>query len=571
MKKLIALIISFSIILSCFGFPIHAANDANDTVSDEEIFELRACIRNHGFSAEQLVASVLYDDNDNPAYIFAASEDGYAILDRGTFRFNECGGGNPYKDYMECVKYYGGPLCYYVKAADAALQPDAPENKYFDIRTQEFSDVIPQVLRSTENEDESDIGSPAKKGTESYFLHNNYSGIRRKAYGFNNDDTCSAVATGIALNYIAKEYNMAVVPKEYISPYLDKGTPTSESALSSMYPEAKKLHRFLTGSCNMGPVSYASTIQRSLRYYIDQCVTRALGFNDHYSYNFDLVYTMLPNSTTIKNNIKAGKPVLITTTIGTPNQDHNFHTMCVYGWRNTYGKDEILVHSGWYSDLIDDNTCPPYSKQQDIFWLDESYATYGYYFSFENPLGQYDDIPVYTNWAYKGILYVVHRNIMNGTDQSHFRPSEHMTRAMFATVLYRMAGSPSASGLNNPYSDISSSSYCYNAVRWLTARGIVDGTSPGVFSPNSQITREQLAVMLYRYANYEGRDISARANLSRFPDQSSVSNYALDAMRWAVAKGYIAGVQIGSVDYLAPQNKTTRAQVATIIERYCND
>lgn len=567
MKKLIALIISFSIILSCFGFPIHAANDANDTVSDEEIFELRACIRNHGFSAEQLVASVLYDDNDNPTYIFAASEEGYAILDRGTFRFNECGDGNPYEDYMDCVKYYGGPLCYFVKAADAALQPDAPENKYFDIRTQEFSDVLPQVLRSTENEDESDIGSPAKKGTESYELNNNYDWIRRKAYGYNNDGTCSAVATGIALNYIAKEHNIAIVPSGYISPYLNSGKPTSESMLNSKYPEAKKLHRYLTNTCGMGWISTGSEITVPLTYYADTLVSERLGFKDHYCYNLHMNWTVSPKSNTIKSNIIAGKPVLITTTLFT--HGYNFHTMCVYGWRNTHGKDEVLVHSGWYTDLIDCPTSSTY-KVQDALWLDESYATFGHYFSFENPLAQFSDIPEYTNWAYKGILYVVHKNYMTGVTDTSFSPSGSMTRAMFATVLYRMAGSPSASGLNNPYSDISSSSYCYNAVRWLTARGIVDGTSPGVFSPNSQITREQLAVMLYRYANYCGYDTRARADLTRFPDHSSVSNYALTAMRWAVAEGYIAGVQIGSVDYLAPQNNTTRAQVATIIFRFCN-
>ena len=103
MKHLIAFIVSVSILMSCFALSVHAANDANDTVSAEELAELQACINNHGFSAKQMVASVLYDDDDSPAYIFASSEDGYAILDRGTLRFNECGDGNPYEDYMNCA------------------------------------------------------------------------------------------------------------------------------------------------------------------------------------------------------------------------------------------------------------------------------------------------------------------------------------------------------------------------------------------------------------------------------------------------------------------------------------
>ena len=566
MKQIIAFIVSVSILMSCFALSVHAANDANDTVSAEELAELQACINNHGFSAKQMVASVLYDDDDSPAYIFASSEDGYAILDRGTLRFNECGDGNPYEDYMNCAKYYGGPLCYYVEATDAGLQPDEPENKYFDIRTQEYSDIIPKVLRSTENEKGVDTESPAKKGND-YFTLNNYDNlIRRKAYGYNNDGTCSAVATGIALNYIAQEYNMAIVPQGYISPYLDLnyGIPTKESDLSPNYLAAKMLHRYLTNTCGMGWMSTGYDITIPVSYYVDTLASERLGFEDHYCYNFNMNWTVSPRANTIKNNIIAGKPVLITTTI--LGHEYSWHTMCVYGFRNTLGKDELLVHSGWYSDVIPNST----PLKQKALWIDESYATFGHYFSFENPLAQFNDIPEYTNWAYRGILYVVHKNYMNGVTDTSFSPNGSMTRAMFATLLYRMAGSPSAAGLPNPYSDISSSSYYYDAVRWVTASGIANGTSLGVFSPDGLITREQLAVMLYRYANCCGYDTNAQADLTRFPDHASVSNYAVTAMCWAVAEGYITGVQIGGVDYLVPQNYSTRAQVATIISRFCN-
>ena len=566
MKHLIAFIVSVSILMSCFALSVHAANDANDTVSAEELNELQACIQNHGFSTKQLVASVLYNDDDIPTYIFASSEDGYAILDRGTLRFNECGEINPYRDYMDCPKYYGGPLCYYVKGCVISPKNNCAENEYFDLRKQEYSDIIQKVEHITRKDEEGVKKYPNKKGF-SYFLPNNYSGIRRKAYGFNNDGTCSAVATGIALNYIAKEYNMAIVPSGYISPLMDNGAPNDEDALYAKYPEAKKLHRYLTDTCGMGWMSFGAAITTPITEYADTLVSERLGFEDDYCYNLHVSWTLLPSANTIKNNIIAGKPVLITTTVLA--HDYNWHTMCVYGFRDTYGYDEILVHSGWYTDLENDNTSNN-SKRQAILWLNEDIASFGYYFDYENPLAQFNDIPEYTNWAYRGILYVVHKNYMNGVTDTSFSPSGSMTRAMFATTLYRMAGSPSAAGLPNPYSDISSSSYYYDAVRWVTARGIANGTSPGVFSPDGLITREQLAVMLYRYANYCGFDTNAQADLTRFPDHASVSNYALTAMRWAVAEGYITGVQIGGVDYLVPQNYTTRAQVATIISRFCN-
>ena len=105
-------------------------------------------------------------------------------------------------------------------------------------------------------------------------------------------------------------------------------------------------------------------------------------------------------------------------------------------------------------------------------------------------------------------------------------------------------------------------------MNWAHAYGVVKGVSETLFDPNGNVTREQLAAILYRYTEYKKGDVSARADLSSFPDASKVSKYARDAMSWAVAEGLISGTKIDGKDYLDPKGNATRAQVATILMRY---
>ncbi|MBR5448334.1 MAG: S-layer homology domain-containing protein, partial [Clostridia bacterium] len=136
------------------------------------------------------------------------------------------------------------------------------------------------------------------------------------------------------------------------------------------------------------------------------------------------------------------------------------------------------------------------------------------------------------------------------------------------TVLYRIAGQPKHSG-NNPFKDIETGWY-YDAVLWAYENGIVTGTSATTFAPNGDVTREQMATFLYRFAKYMGYDTSKSANLTTFPDASKVGSWAYDALAWANAKGLITGAK-GSdgVNRLNPQGAATREQVATILMRFC--
>ena len=166
-------------------------------------------------------------------------------------------------------------------------------------------------------------------------------------------------------------------------------------------------------------------------------------------------------------------------------------------------------------------------------------------------------------WYRDAVEYLYVNEIMNGVSQTSFGPEQNMTRGMITTMLHRVDGKPFVSG-NHPFLD-AQAGYFASAIRWAQQKGIVMGTSATQFSPNAPMTREQLAVALYRYAKYLGRNTGRAVNLSGFEDGNAVSSYARDAMAWAVAEGLLTGV--GS-SRLAPTAPATRAQVAVILYRF---
>lgn len=174
----------------------------------------------------------------------------------------------------------------------------------------------------------------------------------------------------------------------------------------------------------------------------------------------------------------------------------------------------------------------------------------------------FTDVSTY-DWFYEYVKYVYDNGIMDGIDVGVFGPGITTTRAMLVTMLYRVAGEPYVSGTND-FADVAANTWYTDAVTWASKNGIVTGVDVGVFNPNGAITREQLATILYRYAEYVGEDVSARASLSRFTDTGSISAYARDAMSWAVAEGILDG---RTATELAPTGECTRAEVATMIAR----
>ena len=150
---------------------------------------------------------------------------------------------------------------------------------------------------------------------------------------------------------------------------------------------------------------------------------------------------------------------------------------------------------------------------------------------------------------------------MNGMETDLFAPEGTTTRAQFAQVIYRLAGSPSASGMRTPFTDLSAGWY-QDAVNWCYVNGVVNGTSATTFEPDRSITREEMVAMLYRYA---GGNVSSTAPAMRFTDSASISPYAVPAVAWAVQNQIVNGMGDGT---FAPQALSTRAQLATILQRY---
>lgn len=167
-----------------------------------------------------------------------------------------------------------------------------------------------------------------------------------------------------------------------------------------------------------------------------------------------------------------------------------------------------------------------------------------------------------TDWYYESIVYAFENNLFKGTGENSFSPNSNMTRAMLVTVLYRYDG---ASGsFESSFSDVASTAWYRDAVAWGAANGIIGGFGDGSFGPDTVITREQLAVILYRYGKIKNYDLSASSSLDSFKDGNLTSSYAISAMQWASGTGLISGKGSGILD---PKGKATRAEVAAILMR----
>lgn len=176
------------------------------------------------------------------------------------------------------------------------------------------------------------------------------------------------------------------------------------------------------------------------------------------------------------------------------------------------------------------------------------------------------------NWKYEGVKYAYEKGIMNGVKDANgkvtkFEPDSPLTRAMFVTVLYRMADSPEVN-FEKKFSDVYAGRYYSDAVIWAYQEGIVNGYPDGRYGVDDNITREQMAKMLNLYAELNGEDTSENADLNTFPDKSGVSNWAVKYMKWAVGSGLITGKKQGNSSYLDAQGNTTRAECATVLMRF---
>ena len=170
-------------------------------------------------------------------------------------------------------------------------------------------------------------------------------------------------------------------------------------------------------------------------------------------------------------------------------------------------------------------------------------------------------------WSYSAIKYAYDNKLFSGTSANEFGPADDMTRGMLVTVLYRLAGEPAVNG-DAGFADIKSGDWYAKAVAWAKANNIVSGVSASEFAPNKDVTREQMAAILYRYASYKSYSTAANGSISGFNDNANVSAFAKDAVSWAVGEKLISGTGNNT---LAPKGNATREQVAAILQRFAEN
>ena len=175
----------------------------------------------------------------------------------------------------------------------------------------------------------------------------------------------------------------------------------------------------------------------------------------------------------------------------------------------------------------------------------------------------FTDVPE-TMWYYDSVYYVYAHGLMNGTAATLFSPGNPTTRGMLVTILYRMEGSPQGAGWG-PFTDVTPGAYYAQPIAWAAWNGIVNGITSTTFAPDRNVTREQMAAILYRYTAWKGWDVSQQGNLFQFTDWQKVQTYARTPLAWAVASGLIQGKENQRLD---PGGPATRAEVATILQRF---
>ena len=221
---------------------------------------------------------------------------------------------------------------------------------------------------------------------------------------------------------------------------------------------------------------------------------------------------------------------------------------------------EGYVFDGWYTDKgltkkYDFDTKVTGSLTLYAKWVEETW---------ENPFTDVNE----NDWFYENVAYVYKHGMMAGTSKTTFSPNATTTRGMVVTVLYRLEGSPAVSD-TAAFDDVANGAYYQNAAAWAVANGITSGYGNGKFGPNDPITREQFAAFLYRYAKYKGLDVSVGedTNILSYNDALTISEYAFPAMQWLCGEG----IMQGNNGNLMPAGNATRAQIAALLHRFCEN
>ncbi|MBR3942862.1 MAG: S-layer homology domain-containing protein [Clostridia bacterium] len=220
---------------------------------------------------------------------------------------------------------------------------------------------------------------------------------------------------------------------------------------------------------------------------------------------------------------------------------------------------ENYTFDGWYADRA---YTTPFDFSKPISANTTVYAKYTFNKPADTPKNPFTDVKE-ADWFYDSVQYAYKNKLVSGTSDTTFSPEEMLTRGTMVTLLYRMENQPEAP--KHTFADVEKDMWYEAPIAWAADEGIVLGTGDGLFAPEEAITREQIAVILYKYAKMKGEDVSKTASLDSYADKSDVSDWATDAMGWALGLGLIKGT---SDTTLSPGDNATRAEIVTILMRY---
>ncbi len=257
---------------------------------------------------------------------------------------------------------------------------------------------------------------------------------------------------------------------------------------------------------------------------------------------------------------------------------YDYCTEC--DWTSDYNYNHSSSHKGYTYEEINSTyhwkTCKDcnYSVKEYHTWIRNTDRrtndTYPYVCKYCDALSRttYSDLPFHDvsdrYWYYDDVLYAYLNGLMDGISVTSFGADQNTTRGQVVTILWRLSGEPRAAR-NNQFTDVASSAYYNTAISWAAENGIVKGYDAKTFRPNANVTREQLAAILYRYAEYMNLSTKGASNLTKFDDYYSIGTWARDSLAWANYHGLINGVDSYRID---PKGNTTRAQLAAILHRF---
>lgn len=366
MKKFLSFVVMIAI---CFGILIPTANAAEDVIIlNPEIQAIRVLMENRDMDVDDLMTEVLYDQNDMPSFLLGYTENNYLIMNRNLYKCLESGEGNPYLGTDNSSrKYYGGLLQYYV-GVDKGFQNLVSNATEEEVRTTDYiAEGTPLTYAISSDTRQANLLATVES---SKYLPYYSTRLTNKAFGFNDDNTCTAVAVSLILNYLDITYNDGIVPDNLELENLseDVTSDANSSYVKNTYPNAYALHRTLVDNCHLGPVSYADAVVRAAQAFSSQYMN-----NVRVSVTWNLAE--IPNNNVL-TSIDNKMPSMVTYTFF---GGYQFHSMPAYGYRLlSDGSKEYLVHTGWYS-TIRNNTV---SKQRmPLVWASEEAFTYLYKFS----------------------------------------------------------------------------------------------------------------------------------------------------------------------------------------------